>query len=228
MDINFFISDNYVASKTSDVIIICDLKEFLTSNFNELALTAGISNKEDIAFLESVAKVRLIPTAETACAVELFVRGDTPACPPRRIVLGLLPLNFSRHNTPSRSHSVASTIKAHKGSSKDLVVILAPKNNDYLFPQALSVSRQFSEYFLKKPSITESEEMKVSVVLHAITAQVDGTFLLKKLTNLSKGIRQTQRLVDTPPNVLHTDAYVKECVIVANRLGCAIKVSIEI
>jgi probable aminopeptidase NPEPL1 len=229
MDINFFISDNFVASKTSDIIIISNSKESLTSRFNELAVAAGISNKDDITFLDAVAKARLIPAAETTCAVELFVRGETAANPPRRIILALLPLQYSRHNTPSRSHSVASTIKAHKGSSKDLTVILAPSDNHYLFPQALSVSRQFSSYFLKKPSNAEIEEMKVNVVLHvdegtASSAHIDAGFLLQKLTNLSKGIRLAQRLVDSPPNVLHTDAYVQECIIVANRLGCAIKV----
>lgn len=224
MDINFYSADVFVASKTSDIIIICNSKESLTSRFNEYAVTAGISNEDDITFLVTVAKARLIAAAETTCAVELFVRGETAANPPRRIILALLPLQYSRHNTPSRSHYVASTIKAHKGSSKDLTVILAPSDNDYLFPQALSVSRQFSSYFLKKITSAEMEDVKVNVVLHFNSAHFGHANLLQKLTNLSKGIRLAQCLVDSPPNVLHTDAYVQECVIVADRLGCAIKV----
>lgn len=224
MDINFFFSESFQSNKTSDVIIISDVKENFTSKFESLACMAGIISKDDIVFIESVATARLTAAAETTSSVELFIRGDTAANPPRRIILALLPSNYSRHNTPSRSHSVASLIKANKGSSKNLTVILRPSDNDYLFPQAIAVARQFPSYYLKKSTNAENEVMNLNVVLHSSLGKSD-SFLLLKLANISKGIHLAQRLVDAPPNVLHTDAYVEECVAVANRLGCEIKVS---
>ena len=42
---------------------------------------------------------------------------------------------------------------------------------------------------------------------------------------VGQGIQQAARLVDMPTNELHTDAYVEEARVVAERLGSSIRVS---
>ncbi len=46
----------------------------------------------------------------------------------------------------------------------------------------------------------------------------------KEVNSTIANIRLAQRLVDMPPNLLHTDAYVAECREVAAQLGCGITV----
>ena len=206
----------------SDLMIISDQKEYFTSKFLDLTSVSGITEVADITFLTSVAEIRLTSSGETPSSTELFVRGLAATDPPRRVVLALLPSKYARHNTPSRSHSVASLVKNHKGSSKDLIVILAPSTGDYFFPQALAIGRQFPLYSLKSLSVGKEEKNpQVSILLHNSGYSQK---LLDNMGNVVDGIRLAQRLVDSPPNVLHTDAYVEECLAVASRTGCKIEV----
>ena len=222
--VRIYASQDYehTANANSDLIIISDQKESFTSKFIDFASVSGVVEEADVNLLISVAQNRLTSCEEISSSAELFVRGLTSADPPRRIVLALLPSKYGRHSAPSRSHSVASLVKSHKGSNRELVVILAPSSSDYFFPQALAVGRQFPIYSSKSSSMARKEkDLKVSVILK------NSEFSQKTadtMGNVIDGIRLAQRLVDSPPNDLHTDAYVEECRAVALRTGCKIQV----
>ena len=223
--VQVYTSESYIhtnANANADLIIISDQKESFTSKFADFASVSGVVDEADIALLTSVAANRLTSCEEIPTSTELYVRGLTSTDPPRRVVLALLPFKYGRHSAPSRSHSVASLVKSHRGSSKELVVILAPSSSDYLFPQALAVGRQFPLYCSKSSSIARKEkDLKVSVVLKAPEFSQE---MADSMGNVIDGIRLAQRLVDSPPNDLHTDAYVEECQAVASRTGCKIQV----
>ena len=120
---------------------------------------------------------------------------------------------------------MATIIKSSKGK-KDLVVVLAPSDDSYLFAQAVAIARQFPEY--SSTSGTTATDLAVEVVLspqHDATYAAKNAAMLVDVANVSRGIRMACRLVDTPPNILHSDAYVEECRAVAAKLGnCEIKV----
>ena len=225
-------SHDYQLSRNddADLMIISDVKETFTSALHSIALMTGMTTN-DIAFVSSVAEKRLSVSAETTSSVELFVTGKT--IPDRRVVLALLPSKYGRHNTPSRSHSVASLVKSHKGSKRDLVVLLVPSCSDFCYPQALAVARQFPTYNVKtskkvlnKEEVSnmkeeeeeeeEEEEVgnRVSIVLHA-----DGVKESKEmLDHIIEGIRLTQDMVDSPPNKLNPDTYIERCIDVQSQI----------
>lgn len=211
-------SDDYQLSRSddADLMIISDVKETFTSALHSIALMTGMATN-DIAFVSSVAEKRLSVSAETTSSVELFVTGKT--IPDRRVILALLPSKYGRHNTPSRSHSVASLVKSHKGSKRDLVVLLVPSCSDFCYPQALAVARQFPTYndkTSKKVSNKKEEEVgnRVSIVLHA-----DGVKESKEmLDHIIEGIRLTQDMVDSPPNILNPNTYMEICHTVQSQI----------
>jgi M17 aminopeptidase N-terminal domain 2 len=223
--LRFYSADVYkeMANKDSDLMIISDKKESFTSAFSALATAAGISHAGDVAFLSSVAEVRLIVSQESPSSVELFIQGSTATDPPRRVILALLPSKFSRHNSPSRSHSVASLVKSHKGSKKDFVVFLAPSSGDYLAPQAFAVARQFPQYSLKS-SPGEEKKQIVTVVLYGYKTEPSR---ISVIANMAEGIQLAQSLVDSPPNVLHCTEYSNKCVQIAKALNCSVTVSYD-
>lgn len=222
--LHFSSSDEYqqTASKDSDLIIISDKKESFTTAFAGIAVTVGITNPTDIAFLTSVAEIRLAASADSTSSVELFIQGLIATDPPRRIVLALLPSKFGRHNTPSRSHAVASLVKSHKGSKKDFTVILAPSQGEYHIPQALAAARQFPLFSLQS-SFAKEKKNAVRIVLYG-HKEASTKETLTAIANVSEGIQLAQELVDSPPNVLNCNEYLSECTIIAAQLQCSIKV----
>ena len=223
-------SHDYQLSRNddADLMIISDVKETFTSALHSITLMTGMTTN-DIAFVSSVAEKRLSVSTETTSSVELFVTGKT--IPDRRVILALLPSKYGRHNTPSRSHSVASLVKSHKGSKRDLVVLLVPSCSDFCYPQALAVARQFPTYNVKtSKKISNKEEVsnmkeeeeeeeeevgnRVSIVLHA-----DGVKESKEmLDHIIEGIRLTQDMVDSPPNKLNPDTYIERCIDVQSQI----------
>ena len=223
--LHFHSSEDYeqIASKDNDLMIISDKKETFTAAFTSLAAVAGITNSADVAFLTSVAEIRLSASADSTSSVELFIQGLVATDPPRRIVFALIPSKFGRHNTPSRSHSVAALVKSHKGSKKDFTIILAPSQGAYHIPQALAAARQFPLFSLQS-STNKEKKNAVHIVLYG-HKENSTKETLTALANVSEGIQLAQQLVDSPPNVLNCHEYLSECTAIAAQLQCTLKVS---
>jgi len=215
-------------SLQKDVVLVSDDRACLTAAVDEVGLDAGTC-----AFLKSVCADRVKEATDVPSSVEVYVQGAPLPAPPRRVVLALLPTAASRHNTPSRAHAVGAVVKAHKGK-KDVIIVLAPSNDEYLYAQSLAVARQFPMYTASSSSGAKgatgpaAAEQMVDVVLRPMTttfAAANATLLLD-VANVSRGIRLACRLVDTPPNLLHADAYVEECRRVAEKLGAGCVITV--
>jgi len=94
-------------------------------------------------------------------------------------------------------------------------------NEELAFAQTCAIGRQFPLLNLK--SAAASKDIIDIVIELPMSVSVKSGFV-EDIQHAVDNIRLAQRLVDAPPNILHTDAYVAECREVATKLGCKINV----
>jgi probable aminopeptidase NPEPL1 len=199
-------------SFSSILFISDDLTKFTeVSADSRIANILKLSNAGDISLLQNAAKAQLSPSTEAGSSFETFLMTETGMT---RVCFGVLPTTYSRHNTPSRAHYVTQIVKDRKGSG-DLTVVLLPSNHDYLFAQACAVVRPFFEYSGKQKPL---KHVNIDIIMENSKVEINN------ISFVADGIKLCQRLIDTPPNILHTDAYVEECVRVATELKCQIEI----
>ncbi|CAL8070159.1 unnamed protein product [Orchesella dallaii] len=149
-----------------------------------------------------------------------------------------LPKTCSRHNTPSRAHSLTKLVKtSHVGGNgsqpNENIVIVCEK--PYVFALACAVAKAFPLYSRKSSSKNTNadgskKEPRIVNVEFLTVSKGEGQQYTLDQTPLSsseigcledavKAVRNTARLVDTPCNELHTDAFVEEAKLIANELG---------
>lgn len=127
----------------------------------------------------------------------------------RKVVLGVLPEACSRHNSPSRAWAIPALAKA---ATDDAVVVLLVDSPDHARAAALAVARAFPRFDARSGEDTTRTVQ--------VTAQAPGGFVVDATLQAAiDGVRIAARLVDLPPNVLHTDAFVDEALALAKTLG---------
>ena len=126
----------------------------------------------------------------------------------RKVVLGVLPETCSRHNSPSRAWAIPALAKAASG---DAVVVLMVDAPDHARAAALAASRAFPRVDARS---TDDVERSVWITAHAPGAFVADETLQAAID----GVRLAARLVDLPPNQLHTHAFVDEALALAREL----------
>ena len=100
------------------------------------------------------------------------------------------------------------------------VVFLLPSDPAHAYAQAVAAARPFPLYSSTSGSSAPTDRL-VNIVL-ALPDTMDPSAeeaLLMEVRSTAEGIRLCQRLVDAPPNELHTDSYVAECLRVAEQVG---------
>lgn len=206
---SYSISDNI--NHQSSLLIICGHVD-LYATCDEALKSVGITNTVTIETIKNVASSKLNPGQDDGSTFDLFLDD-------RKIILAVLPIGSSRHNSPARPHAVSSIVKSNKGSG-DLTVLLIPSNPGHILAQALAVSRQFPVFSLKSkiPVV-----VAVNVVIHCDQSP-DNEELLKDIEAEADSIRLTQRLVDTPTNILNVSTYVEEVKVIASSLGCGLDI----
>jgi len=134
----------------------------------------------------------------------------------RKIVVALLPEVCSRHNAPSRAWAIPGLAKLALG--KDNAGVLLVLNEDrHAFASALSSARAFPEYKARSGQSGFQE-------IHIATVGPNGVVNETRAQAGIDGVRQAARLVDMPPNLLHTDGFVEEAKKAAERVGAEIQV----
>mmetsp|Transcript_75568 Transcript_75568/g.122745 ORF Transcript_75568/g.122745 Transcript_75568/m.122745 type:complete len:503 (-) Transcript_75568:224-1732(-) len=140
-----------------------------------------------------------------------------------------LPVTCSRNNCSARPDTVKALIKGALKKKNSVVVIVAPK--EHFLALAAAVIRSAPAVYSLKTSADETQ-YEILVTLVEISAHkavgVFGDDLCHSLTLAAQGIRLAQRLVDAPPNIMHTDAMLEECYALA---ACPVpdgKVSIKV
>lgn len=210
-----------VLSGPVHVIVVLDSPNLLPSlEEAEVRKILALGQESDFKTLQTVA-ANLSQASDAATKADCHFSAEKEVL---RYSLVMLPAACSRHNTPSRSHALAAAIKDAK-STKNTIVLLLVENEQVAFAQGLAVGRQFP-VFSKKSNDHHADSQQVAVVLHfpASRAVSDKETLLRRMFLTVNNIRLAQRLVDTPPNLLHSDAYVADCLELANMLNCSAKV----
>jgi probable aminopeptidase NPEPL1 len=124
---------------------------------------------------------------------------------------------FGSNNCPARPDTLKPLIKGAVKKRNCAVVIVAPKEH-FLALAAAVVRSAPSPYSLKTPADMTEYEMVVTCVevSGGSAVRLADAELCRSLTLAAQGIRLAQRLVDAPPNIMHTDAMLQECYNIAN------------
>lgn len=127
----------------------------------------------------------------------------TGASSPRRVVLGVLPDEVSRHNCPARADFAAAMVAGAGLGSKPAAVVLCLEDAAHALPLSVAVGRAL-------PRFTRAggkRERDGQVALAA--AALDGTPrpLGKAERAVVEQVRWAAELVDTPTCELHTDGF---------------------
>lgn len=132
-----------------------------------------------------------------------------------------LPLNASRHNTPSRSHSITKLVKSNMLGVDESIVIVCEKAD--LFASACAVSRAFPIYS-KKSSHKAHQKINVNVEFVLVEHLNDTLLPLFAddsicLSDTAYGIRLAAKIVDAPCNEMNVSHFVTEIEAIGKELG---------
>lgn len=131
----------------------------------------------------------------------------------KELAVGVLPESCSRYNTPTRAHSITSLIGQLAKSGKSTAVVIAFDTASQTLAVAAAVARAFPLFDAKTKTGDTTHKKTLKVVLLPAKGTADASLAER----ISDGVRFAQRLVDTPPNILHTDAFIAEARAVAER-----------
>ena len=157
---------------------------------------------------------------------------------PSTIVAAVLPEACSRHSSPVRPHSVTALLKDSAKKSADVILVL--EDAVHAGGTACAVGRAFPTYTAKtqrpRPSDGAAAESGSDgqATVHVGFATCDGPLSKSdgdydSFAAAAEGVRRAARLVDLPPDVLTTTAFVGEAQEAAKRLaakGRAVEVSV--
>lgn len=189
-------TDPSLALAGAEVCFFCGSKERLAAADVRSLLPAGAEAIWD-TMLE-----RLEP-GDAGASSETFLPGD----PAVRLVVGVLPVECSRHNSPAQPHAVTKLVKAALGGAGKVAVLLALGDAEQAFASGAAVARALPLYSRKKEGGEPKPEPAVDV---AFIAPDGDSFDLELVAATGKGIRLAASLVDRPTAELHTDAYLEE------------------
>ncbi|KAG1675928.1 putative aminopeptidase NPEPL1 [Nymphon striatum] len=135
--------------------------------------------------------------------------------------LAALPSKCSRHNTPSRAHSITKLVKNSLPGVEDFVVIICETID--VFASACAVARAFP-IFNRKTNLPKNtiSPRQVACEFHLIGEGSEENLTpsdIDCLTDLSNAIRLSARIVDTPCNEMNTDHFIKEIQDVGKSVG---------
>ena len=196
-------------------------------NFDSTEMTGDLVDYmglKDSAALVSNAFNKLKPGKDSGDSAEFTIAKGASTLV--RYVFAKLPTAVSRNNTPARSHAVSSFVKsARKGGN--LTVVLAPSTEDIAFAQALAAVRPFPVYSDKqstRKTMGDTNFVPSTIDVVIKMPEVDdlpGFF--RSINSVAKSLRQSQGLVDLPPNKLNCSTYVEY---VQSRMGSKAKVKV--
>jgi probable aminopeptidase NPEPL1 len=134
-----------------------------------------------------------------------------------------LPPSVSRHNTPSRAHSITKIVSASTSGLDEYFVIVCEKSD--VFASAVAVARAFPLY--NRKSSKDNETQGPVVTVEFLIASKDGgvgteELSIQELSLLEStgfAVRNAARIVDIPCSEMHTDQFVQEALQIAEKLG---------
>ncbi|KAG6613103.1 Metalloprotease family M17 [Phytophthora cinnamomi] len=177
----------------------------------------------------------LRPGADSGATAELLLAADAGALP---VTLHALPTQVSRANSAARPHAISSFVKSHSAPVRAadaaddddvvLVVLMLPGHTDTWFAAGAAVARAAPLYEHKQqrsnalPGATSPRATPDKLHVVYQTPLSDAQRALVQHT--ADAVQLAARLVDAPPNELHSDAFVAEARAVAQRTAATITV----
>ncbi|KAL3287193.1 hypothetical protein HHI36_001670 [Cryptolaemus montrouzieri] len=197
------------------VLIIGQIKHLTKIKYEHVKCKLQPVVSEDI-FNAAVAKLHPSPT--DSCSMYLNLA-----------TVAALPLKCSRHNTPSRAHSVTRLVQNYSVGVElgldETIVIICEKQDFYA--SACAVARAFP-LFNKKTSISDNPvviKVEFIIVSHnsggsdSLHVEYIDKNSIKAIEDAAEGIRLAQRIVDTPCSEMNVNHFLKEIEAVAQVLN---------
>ncbi|KAK2149672.1 hypothetical protein LSH36_442g01046 [Paralvinella palmiformis] len=177
-----------------------------------------------------VIKVKLEPRVSKdifSVGIASLHPSPTDSCPlwMTYATVAALPVKCSRHNTPSRSHSLTKVIRSCLSGGDEYIVIVCEKGD--VFSSACATARSFP-IFTRKSSVAKSRR-HVSIEFLLVGNGSDQPLTdedIQCINDTAFAIRLAARITDTPCIEMHTEQFIREIEIVAEKLGiepCIIK-----
>lgn len=137
-----------------------------------------------------------------------------------RVAILVLPDVVSRHASPARTHALTQLAGQVQGKG-DVAVIATLAEADHALATACALARVWPEFSRKSG---DDEDRTVTISMLSPEGPVEDEATLAQLQHAADGVRLAARLVDTPPDDLHTDAYVDLAMELAASVGAEIEV----
>ncbi|GIY57133.1 probable aminopeptidase NPEPL1 [Caerostris darwini] len=155
------------------------------------------------------------------CALNQITSGILDSVPVYLKYVTLIKFNSkcSRYNTPTNCHQLTRLIKTHCTGQDEYIVILCEYKD--VFASACAVARSYSLYCRKNSNASYTVTVEFIVVdqddytKHSFLSDAD----LDCLKAAKNAIRTAARIIDTPCNEMHTDAFLEEITLIGNSLG---------
>lgn len=186
------------------VLIIGQLRHLTALSFTDVALKLKPRVDEE-AWNLSVNSLQPSPTDYTSLYLNLAT-------------VAALPLKCSRHNTPSRTHSITKIIKTHSTGTDECIVLVCERSD--LFASACGVARAYPIYS-RKTAVGSSSDHSVTVEV-LLVGTGDSPISeedIKVLNDSVFGVRLAAKIVDSPANEMHTSGFIDEVQKVGQLLG---------
>jgi len=139
-----------------------------------------------------------------------------------QVTLTSLPAKVSRHNTQSRSHFIYKTVRALNSSCENVLIVCEREN---IYASGCAVARCFPLFNRKTGDDSKKGDATKTVNVEFLVATQESVKCadlseqeISLLNNSAFSIQLTAKIVDTPTNEMHTDAFVEEAKIIKNLL----------
>ncbi|CAG5116274.1 unnamed protein product [Candidula unifasciata] len=193
----------------SAVLIIGQLRHLAKLKFDEVQLKFG--GKVDAeTFATCINSLHPSPTDQCS----LWLNGATVAA---------LPVKCSRHNTPSRCHSLTKLVKSCLAGGQEYVVIVCEREN--VFASGLAVARALPLYSAKSGSHNIARKVTVEFIVVDEDKRVSLTPEdLECLKVAADGVRLAAKIVDMPCSEMNVDNFLQEIQEVGSDLNITPKI----
>jgi len=199
--------------QSNAVVIIGQPKNLSQLKYNDIKVKFGSQISEE-TYISSLASAQ---SSSEPCPLYLNLVTFIP-----------LPSKYSRNNSPSQAHIITKSVQSNPAGSTGYVVIVCERAD--VFASAVAVARAFPTYRKKTNlpgptgnSVAQSSkvEEKVIGVEFFIVGSENRSLSNEECEMLHVAadcVRTTARIVDMPPNDMHTDAFLEEISQVAKEL----------
>lgn len=204
--------DEVTLNKTDSILLLGKSKDLRKIKFDSLEKPLSSVQIPKQSFQESVNYI----AAKVQSADGTKQENGSFASIYNRLIINKIPNNFSRHDTPSRAHTVSKVIADNSYGANQLIVVACERAHSVAY--AAAVARTYPLFTAKTDSVKNRQ-----VFVNFQFTDGDNSALtdeeIKCFSSVSDSVRLTAKIVDTPCANMHTDCFFEEVKVVANELG---------